>query len=308
MIFRWNKKYSRLEKKNSELIRENEELTRMGMRLQKKINEYEKKKLEEKDYFTTNLIKPEHNYNIGNDLEEKVNYINKNFKFEKATVRKNSYKEFISREEAKRWAKNIYSNFSKELKCFYINKKIYSEQFDIRYSTFNQNFSAIEYYTSYDYQNINGLLRRMYSGEYEEIEKYKNLSSLLLLEILLAPRIPDNIITYRLVDESVFINILESLKNNKCYNELGFLSTSLLENINLQTSEHYKNFEFILKIFVNKNTHAVYVSNISGREFEQEIIFPNNALLKPIGDVYYNKKINKIVLECIYSNNVDILN
>ena len=112
-----------------------------------------------------------------------------------------------------------------------------------------------------------------------------------------APKIPDNIVLYR-IPPIEFIRQLE--KDVKKYGrtiEKGFLNTSLVKSITKSTQYH-GNSNYLLKIYVKKETMGTYTTLISNikRIEEQEMLLLPNALLEPIVEPY--EMDGRLVYEC----------
>lgn len=147
----------------------------------------------------------------------------------------------------------------------------------------------LDYYCGYNYSIINQHLRKETSSEYTPwIER----AHLLQLTIFYAPRMPENLIAYRGVDESFTDRFF--LNTDRVAIEKGFLSTSISA---LVAKEFSKN-NSLLKIFIKSGTPGIYVDAIFSRN-EYELLFPPNSMLKLISEPYYDKEISAKIFECI---------
>ena len=132
----------------------------------------------------------------------------------------------------------------------------------------------------------------------DDYHTYRELADILSIVLCSAPRIPHNLVLYRMVNDE-FINML--IEKNKQelptpMQEKGFMSTSLLKNIANET-ESYVSQNNLLKIFVPKDTIGVYVNAVTSRSEEEMLLFPNMYL----GLVSYPHKdedTGKILFEC----------
>lgn len=91
--------------------------------------------------------------------------------------------------------------------------------------------SVVECYCGYSYQQINEYLRY---GEHKDKEtSYGELANILTMVLCSAPKIPEDIILYRVVKEDVVKNLIA--KNRERFSvpfqEKGFMSTSMRKNI-----------------------------------------------------------------------------
>ncbi|MCP8365780.1 ADP-ribosyltransferase [Clostridioides difficile] len=113
-----------------------------------------------------------------------------------------------------------------------------------------------------------------------------------------APKIPDNIITYRLVDDNFIRKLIINNKKNPylAIQEKGFLSTSLSTNI-VKSSQPYADYENLLKIYVRKNSIGVYVNAITSRKEQELLLYPGGHLAL-IRYPYINIILNKRIYEC----------
>lgn len=147
----------------------------------------------------------------------------------------------------------------------------------------------LDYYCGYNYSIINQHLRKEISIEYNPwIER----AHLLQLTIFYAPRIPENLIAYRGVDESFTDKFF--LNTDHVAIEKGFLSTS----ISALVAKDFSKNNSILKIHVGSGTPGIYVDAILPKD-EYELLFPPNGMLKLISEPYYDPKISINIYECI---------
>lgn len=202
---------------------------------------------------------------------------------------KDSYYEFHDRAEIKEWGENIYGEWAKRYKVIMGNAAPLVEK--------SCTTSPLEYYCGYSYRNINQYLRER-NGKDDRCDNDAVIADILKIVLCSAPRIPHNLILYRIVNDN-FINAL--IINNKMEQyspalEKGFMSTSLLQEI-VNEKEGYARYKNLLKIYVPQNTVGVYVNAVTKRKEEEMLLLPNMQL-GLIRYPYVDYAINKVVYEC----------
>ncbi|QSX04663.1 hypothetical protein JYG23_08065 [Sedimentibacter sp. zth1] len=195
------------------------------------------------------------------------------------------YLEFKSNKECKKWGFVHYGEWSKNYKSNMHNMK------KIGKSTFVD--ICLEGYCGYLYKDINIYLRN--NDENDILESYKITAHVLAAVLCMAPRIPDNIVVYRLVCDEFIEELIENNKKGIPTLERGFISTSMTLDI-VKSEEPYNLHENLLKIYVSKDTIGVYVNSVANRS-ENEILLYPNGYLRLIKKPY--KQLNKIVYECV---------
>lgn len=193
------------------------------------------------------------------------------------------YIEFRECAAAEDWGKKYYDKWSKQYKqnMQIANKVIKTPCID----------ASVECYCGYNYKEINDYLR----FGLEKDNLYKEMSDVLAITLTMAPRVPNNIIVYRLVCDE-FIN--ELIKNNKKgipTQEKGFISTSLTKDI-INSQEYYSEQKNMLKIYVQANTVGIYVNGVTKRHENELLLYPDGyfrLLKKP-----YEEN-NKKIYECL---------
>lgn len=181
---------------------------------------------------------------------------------------KKEYLEFKNQEEAQTWGIENYKNWADKYKqVMQMSKKT------IKGSLCG---APLECYCGYSYRQINEFLR--YEKD-DEGHNYRELADILSVVLCSAPRVPHDLVLYRMVNDE-FIKAL--IKKNKQaqpapIQEKGFMSTSLLKNI-ANENESYARQNNILKIFVPKDTIGVYVNVVTSRSEEEMLLFPNMYL------------------------------
>ncbi len=200
---------------------------------------------------------------------------------------KSKYKEFLTIEECRRWGE-YYSNWAKRYKeVMSLTKKIKTQP--------SLETAIVECYCGYSYREINKLLR---SRSISDKKLYDKMADILIMALCSAPKIKDDIVVYRVVND-VFIK--ELIINNKLPDsiptqEKGFMSTSLLKNIVNTYSESVEE-PHLLKIYVPKNTIGIYVNSITKRDEEEILLAPNNYL-RIIEYPYYDESYSIKIFEC----------
>ncbi|PMC59931.1 hypothetical protein CJ208_06030 [Finegoldia magna] len=135
---------------------------------------------------------------------------------------KSRYKEFLTVEECREWG-DYYSNWAKRY------KEIMS-LFEKIKANHTSETAPIECYCGNSYREINEILRFGYNSDKH---LYDKMVDILIMTLCSAPKIKDNIVVYRLVNDAF---IKEIIGNNKLSDsiptrEKGFMSTSLLKDI-----------------------------------------------------------------------------
>jgi hypothetical protein len=155
--------------------------------------------------------------------------------------------------------------------------------------------SSIESYCGYPYREINKYLR--FDIDIES-NLYRELSHILTIVLCSAPRIPENIVVYRLVCDGFIEDLIKNNKDTRCTptQEKGFLSTSLTPSI-INSSESYAIHKNLLKIYVPEDSIGIYVNAVTVRS-EQEILFAPNGYLGLASYPYEDKTAEKTVYEC----------
>ncbi len=176
---------------------------------------------------------------------------------------KSRYKEFLTVEECREWG-DYYSNWAQKYKEVMSLAKKINNNHSIETST-------IECYCGNTYREINEFLRLQY---HSDKHLYDKMVDILIMTLCSAPKIKDDIVVYRLVND-VFIK--ELIRNNKLPDsiptqEKGFMSTSLLKDIVNVYSDGDSGL-YLLKIYVPKGTVGVYVNTVTRRDEEEILLF-----------------------------------
>lgn len=194
------------------------------------------------------------------------------------------YREFLTEDETREWGKLYYGEWANNYKKQMRLAKGYTKD--------NYVLESIELYCGYNYKKINEGLRNGFGSSHV---MYRMLANVLSMILCSAPRIPDNIVLYRVVDKEAIQLIM---KNNELYTqskEMGFLSTSMLKSI--ANKDEFSRGEALLKMYVQKGTVGVYVNEVTRRN-EEEILLPPGLYIKLMGEPYMDETINKMVYEC----------
>lgn len=199
---------------------------------------------------------------------------------------KEDYKEFLNKEEATEWGKELYKDwvvkYKKLMDCStkYASTKVYCED-------------IVALYCGEEYKQINEYLREETSNT-DTLNKIK--ATILLLALISAPRTSQDLVLYRIVGDEFVTTLIDKNKHNEWCEEKGFMSTSLLKNI-VYSSGYFSSEKNILKIYVPKGTVALYVSLVCGRS-EDELLLPPGVGLKMISSPYEDTVLDKMVYEC----------
>lgn len=200
---------------------------------------------------------------------------------------KSENKEFLTAEECKKWGE-YYSDWTKRY------KEIMS-LFERIKPDYSLESAPIECYCGNSYRGINEFLR---FGYHSDKHVYDKMVDILIMTLCSAPKIKDNIVVYRVVND-VFIK--ELIENNKLSDpiptqEIGFMSTSLLKDI-VNVYSDGGSGQYLLKIYVPKGTVGIYVNTVTRRDEEEILLAPNNYL-RLIEYPYYDESYSIRIFEC----------
>ena len=198
-------------------------------------------------------------------------------------INESDYREFKDVNDAKKWGENHYSKWAKEYKKnMYVAKEVIGD------SCFT---SVIEYYCGNKFREINQYLR---FNRDTESKSGSEMAKILAIMLSMSPRVPDNIIAYRLVCDDFVEKIIENNKKGIPTVEKGFISTSLIKDI-INIDEAYANHKNLLKIYIKKDTVGIYVNEIEKREEEELLLMPK-GYFRLIKSPYNDG--NKKIYEC----------
>lgn len=204
---------------------------------------------------------------------------------------KETYLEFQNQKEAQIWGIKHYKNWADK----------YKQVMQMASTAIKNKMCAtpIQCYCGYSYQHVNEILRNEKDDKYEkdgEYHKYIELADFLSVVLCSAPRIPDNLVLYRMVNDKFIEELIYNNKLSKPIQEKGFMSTSLLKNIANET-EAYANQNNLLKIFVPKDTIGVYVNVVKSRS-EEEVLLSPNMYLRLVSYPHIDEDTGKMMFEC----------
>lgn len=176
-------------------------------------------------------------------------------------------------------------------------KSQYIKKYESIDKGFGGTLTPIECYCGGWMSRVNELLRTG-SSSVGNTATLNRLSEYLDMDFKDVPELEESIVVFRLVDKSEFESILNSEDN---YLDKGYMSTSLNRRLCLENDERllYKDNPYLLRIFVNIGTKALYVSFFKNAiDIESELLFPRNSKLLKMGEPYLDRELDKIVLDC----------
>lgn len=191
------------------------------------------------------------------------------------------YMEFEDGHVAETWGNKHYHEWSKQYKD---NMKAAKKV--IKTSCMD---ASVECYCGYNHREINEYLR--FGINKGQDNTYKEMSDVLAIILSMTPRVPNNIIVYRLVCDEFIHELIQNNKKEIPTQERGFISTSLTRDI-VNSKEFYSSHKSMLKIYVKANTVGIYVNGVEKRHEHELLLYPNGyfrLLKKPYKD--NNKKI-----------------
>lgn len=200
---------------------------------------------------------------------------------------KDDYLTFANSNDANLWGMKYYKNWAEQYK-----KIMYTSKAVVKGSLCSV---PVECYCGYSYRQINEFMRYEKDDEYCT---YRELSDILAMVLAAAPRIPQNLVLYRVVSDEFIDTLIEKNRQEPPtpIQEKGFMSTSLIKSI-ANGNEPYANEKNLLKIFVPKDTIGVYVNAVTRRSEEEMLLFPN-MYLALVSYPYHDEETGKRVFEC----------
>lgn len=195
------------------------------------------------------------------------------------------YKEFFTEDETREWGKKYYGEWANNYKKQMRLAKGYTKDEYV--------LQSIERYCGYNYKQINEGLR---NGFDSSGSMYRTLANVLAMVLCSAPRIPSDIVLYRIIDVETMKGILKDNEQYRLSKQKGFLSTSLLKTI-VNSGELYARGDVLLKLYVPKGIVGVYVNEVTCRS-EEEVLLPPGLYIKLLGEPYKDESFNKTVYEC----------
>lgn len=208
-------------------------------------------------------------------------------KIKKQKIKKALYNEFLNDNECDAWGRSIYKEWAKKY------EKIMHSLNGIALSN-----APIECYCGYTYQQINNYLRT--GIDEHSLNKYREMTQLIVYAMVNAPRVPCNLIAYRLVsDEFIKEMINRNRILSKSIKEKGFMSVSLVKTSLLEQNEAYSDYINLLKIYLKKNQIGFYTNSIeSTTRGEKELLLAPGLYLRMIEYPYKDKDSGKVIYEC----------
>lgn len=180
------------------------------------------------------------------------------------------YKELSSKEEAERFQKEYYEEYCEQLSR---KRKVMSE-----YKYRNSMMSwGIEGYLGDNFRSINDYMRFGNCTSEQHAVKLDSIIDSISELIICAPKIPENLVVFRGIDDKGMQCIINNMKQHEeQFFEEAFMSTSLLYKT---VVEEFPSINNVMKIYVPAGTHALGVDNFKDRN-ENEILFPPHQWLK----------------------------
>lgn len=199
---------------------------------------------------------------------------------------KDDFTKFNKREDAEEWGKAYYGAWGEKYK--HVMKEAKKK---LRKN--NTCCFTLEGYCGNLHGKINKFLR---DGEDDSKYTSRELADILSIVLCSAPRIPCDLVVYRLVDDKFIKKFIEENKKEAPILEKGFMSTSLIKRI-VEENEGYTENKNLLKIFVPKDTIGVYANVVQSRD-EQEMLLLCGMKLALSSYPYIDEKTGKKVFEC----------
>lgn len=200
---------------------------------------------------------------------------------------KDEYLSFQNSTDSNLWGMKCYKDWAEQYKkIMYTSKSVVKESLCS---------APIECYCGYKFRQINEFMRYKKDDEYHT---YRELADILSIVLCSAPKVPNNLVLYRMVNDEFINRLIEKNKQELPVpiQEKGFMSTSLIKDIANQT-ESYASQNNLLKIFVPKDTIGVYVNAVTSRS-EEEMLLSPNMFLALISYPYLDKETCKRIFEC----------
>lgn len=132
--------------------------------------------------------------------------------------------------------------------------------------------SPLDDYKGSGYRRINEIIRYASNSEIFDITGLQSM--------LLNTYIPENIIAYRFVDIREYFILLWNTRRGYIYKYPGFLSTTLLKKF--YSMEYIKNGRITIKLFVDKESHGMYLPDVVARNPEYEILFAHHIMIERV--------------------------
>ena len=207
-------------------------------------------------------------------------------------IKENEYRKFISGKQADEWGTKIYEDWAKRMKE--------NEKIKIHAGLFNVGknvFKPIEFYCANGYKLINEYLRNGICVD----EEIKMCAYKISEELIFAPRVPENIISYRYVENQFIKELFNSKEKDEKFWNGGFTSVSLIKEIYKCAPEGTS----LLKVYVPKGMIGVYVNPLVQRN-ENELLLQNNTNLRLCEKPYFDEEINGWIYGCEISSIINV--
>lgn len=189
---------------------------------------------------------------------------------------KRIYNRILTEEQATSWAEMYYGKWSEDYSRAF--GSVFGGNLD-SYMLDSCSTNPIATYCGYSGSKLNNYIRG-YSEQifllYPPFDPARFNDTLTTL-LVMAPRIPEDIVVYRYLPEIAIELILKSNKNEPFYIDKSFMSSSLIyDPPNMKDFNH----EHVLEIFVDKGTVGVYTNLIPGcGRGECELLILRNSLM-----------------------------
>ena len=201
------------------------------------------------------------------------------------------HREFHTSKEANSWGEKHYKEWSESYK---------KNDFQLDAVFPDAENKVIECYCGFSYRDMNRILR--YPNCNAE-PKYKIMNQLLAMNIMWAPRLPENIVVYRGVPISFVNELHQPLNQNGWVCEKGFLSTSLISTIEMDHG-----YDALLRIYLSKGIPGAYVSCVTDRSEHEFLSVPNIGIRlmneKEKSDHFFKERAKSIngyeVYDCLH--------
>ena len=201
---------------------------------------------------------------------------------------KETYREFKTMQETEKWGMKYYKDWA----------DLYKNTMRRAKSIVKNPYAAtsIESYCGNMYREINSCLRNEKNDD--ERNYYREAADIMTFALCSAPRIPENIVLYRLVRDEFVEELIKLNKGTRVepIEEKGFMSTSLLKDI-IYEDEGYAGHDNILKIYVESGTVGIYANAIAKRGEEEMLLLPGMHL-GMANYPYKDHSVGKMVYEC----------
>lgn len=197
---------------------------------------------------------------------------------------------FFNNGDAELWGTEAFNDSVKEVIDEHNHEGIWRINIDKPIRSCHE---ALKLYYGHGHKNVNYALRFNFRNFWDD-------ESDIIIEYLDSrlgkSNTPKSIIVARWVEEASFVQAFPNLRISQKIMDKGFLSTSLnIRYAKGHDEEPKRKFdqELLLLIRVPKGSSCLYVSTISNRKHEQEVLLPRNTtlLVEGIHKVFFKNKI-----------------